>query len=90
MTQRRYRIQAADGKWETMNEEMFDYNVLVHLNRLTRTGDYINVSALARSMYHRPTIRTFENVRDSLYRSWQRGDVQRDGDAYRIIHRSSR
>lgn len=87
---KRYRIQAPDGKWESMNEEMFDYNVLVFLNRLTRLGGWANRFTLTRTMYRRPNGRTFDNVGASLRRSLERGDVRREGDGWQVVRRARR
>lgn len=91
---KRYRIQASDGKWESMNEEMFDYNVLVFLNRATRTGDWVSVYELSRIMYARPNARTFQNVRESLERARNRREARTGAAAeatvFQIIPRRSR
>lgn len=70
MGTKRYRLP--DG---SVNEDMFDYNILVHLNRLTRTGTWASHYEVARAIYQRPNARTFDNVRAALLR--QPKDVKR-------------
>lgn len=89
---KRYSITGTDGKNETMNEEMFDFNVLVFLNRITRRPPsslyaWASVYQVARAMYARPTVRTFDSVRASLLRSHDAGHVKRDGDYFQMGRR---
>ena len=66
---KRYHITAPDGVRESMNQDMFDFNIGAALNRITRHGGWASAYAVARELYARPTIATFRNVADALNRN---------------------